>query len=105
MEILNNSVLIFTCTWFYKSIFFPPHKLQQILINFTCIEIIYIILALMGMCGCRNLYYPYSSIILYGFMGRFQQGVLAGKKVGKCACAWLFLGGRTCGVVVPDNKE
>ena len=28
----------------------------------------------MCMCGCRNLYYPYSSIILYGFMGRFQQG-------------------------------
>ena len=28
----------------------------------------------MCMCGCRNLYYRYSSIILYGFMGRFQQG-------------------------------
>ena len=28
----------------------------------------------MCMCGCTNLYYPHSLIILYGFMGRFQQG-------------------------------
>ena len=29
----------------------------------------------MYMYECRNLYYPYSSIIiLYGFMGRFQEG-------------------------------
>ena len=35
----------------------------------------------MCMCGCRNLYYPYSSIILYGFMGRFQQGCLSETKL------------------------